>query len=88
MLTRCTQLARGTDSQASNVIEANVMRVAGLVIKSRFPEESARLLLKSRHFFQQQKGGEPLPVELVLRQGWIVSLPRLRDMLTEQLRRA
>ena len=86
MLARCKQLARGTDSQASNVIEANVMRVAGLVIKSRFPKESAQLLEKSHHFFQQQEGGAPLHAEQVLKQGWIVSLPRLRDMLTEQLR--
>jgi hypothetical protein len=88
MLDRCVLAASSVQAQLVDDVEANVMRVAALVLKSRFPAESARLMQASLRFFKQHQNSQPLTAEQVLRKGWITSLPRLRDMLTEQLRRA
>jgi hypothetical protein len=45
-----------------------------------------RLMAASQDYFDQHPG-ERLDPEDVVRKGWVASLPRLRDMLREQLRR-
>jgi len=87
MLTRCVAAARGRTLSAQSGAEANVLRLAGMVIQSRFPAEAARLGQASQRYFAQHPADLLEPAD-VLRRGWLVSLPRLRDLLSLQLRTA
>ena len=64
--------------------EANVFRLAAMIVRSRFPQESASLMQASERYFALHPE-ERLPSEDVVRRGWVLSLPRLRDMLSRQL---
>lgn len=86
MLARCVAVARGAVPVARDQQEANVFRLAALVVQSRFPGESASLMNASERYFMQHPGDKLAPAEVV-RNGWVFSLPRLRDMLSLQLQR-
>jgi hypothetical protein len=64
--------------------EANVFQIAAMVVRSRFPRESTNLMRASEQYFATHANERLAPGDVV-RQGWISSLPRLRDMLTHQL---
>lgn len=85
-LARCTRAAVQPDAAAHSPREANVFRLASMVIRSRFPAEASRLLLASDRFFSQQPDALLSPADVV-RQGWVASLPRLRDTLSQRLLR-
>jgi hypothetical protein len=85
-LARCTHAAAHPDEGALSPREANVFRLAAMVIRSRFPAEAARLLQASDRYFSQQPGTLLSPADVV-RQGWVASLPRLRDILSQRLLR-
>lgn len=85
LLSRCTLMAREDAGQAQDQREANVFRLAAMVVQSRFPNESSRLMHASERYFATHPN-ERLAAQDVVRQGWVVSLPRLRDMLSFQLR--
>lgn len=61
-----------------------MFRLAGSVLRSRLPAESARLKAASAAFFAQHPD-EQLPAAEVVRRGLVVSMPRLRDMLSQKL---
>jgi hypothetical protein len=84
LLARCVQAARDPSTAATDAREANVFRLAGLVCGRPFLAERQRLLVCSQRFFDAHPGSRLEPGELV-RRGWVVSLPRFRDMLREQL---
>ena len=84
LLTRCASVARAQDDLARDQYEANVFRLASMLVRSRFPHESARLMRASDRYFLLHPGDRLAPDEVV-RQGWVLSLPRLRDMLNHQL---
>ena len=84
LLTRCTKAAHGADTLALDQREANVFQVAASVVRTRFPRESASLLRAGELYFATHPG-ERLVTAQVVRNGWVVSLPRLRDMLERQL---
>ena len=84
-LARCSLAAGGSVSVAVNQREANVFRLASMVIQSRFPDESRRLMRVSDSYFARCPD-ELLPPQDVVRNGWVFNLPRLRDMLSAQLR--
>ena len=88
LLGRCLSVAKNpTKEEAHDAREANVFRLAGMVLRSSFPEEAAGLTSISRRYF----ASHPLdlvPGEQVVRNGWILSLPRFRAMLSRQLLRA
>ena len=86
LLTRCAVAAREAAPAARDQREANVFRVAAMVVQSRFPSESGRLMRASEQYFATHPA-ERLASEQVVRKGWVVSLPRLRDMLSQQLHR-
>lgn len=87
MLNRCVEVARSTDvaTAAVNGREANVFRVAAMVIQSRFPCESQALMdCATRHF--ELHPDELRPAADVIRHGDVISLPRLRDALTRKFK--
>lgn len=83
MLERCAAFAAGKATAAVSQQEANVCRVAGMIVGSRFREESRRLLAAGDRYFQTHPHELVEPGEVV-RRGWIVSFPRLREGLYRQ----
>lgn len=55
-----------------------------MVLQSQFPRESNSLMLASEQYFAAHPD-EQLASAAVLRNGWVLSLPRLRDNLTRRL---
>lgn len=86
MLARCATVAHDAAAAALDQREANVFRVAALVVQYRFPDESARLMRASDDYFSHHPN-DKLPAADVVRNGWVFSLPRLRDMLSLKLLR-
>lgn len=89
ILNRCVEIARsnGASLDARNGPEANVFRVAAMVIQSRFPIESQALMDCALRYFERHP--EDLrPAADVVRNGDVISLPRLRDSLTRKFRTA
>ncbi len=84
LLERCTEVGRGDVRGPRDQREANVFRLAATVVQSTFPTESSRLLQASELYFSLHPE-ERLVSGAVVRNGWVVSLPRLRDMLTRRL---
>ena len=85
LLGRCFTVARQPTEPAQDQREANVFRLAAMVVQSRFPHESACLMQASERYFALHPNDRLAPEEVV-RHGWVLSLPRLRDMLSHQLR--
>jgi hypothetical protein len=83
-LARCVEAARSTSATVHSAQEANVFRVAAMVLASRWPVQAARWRQLSDAYFAQHPA-DKLAVEQVVRNGWVLSLPRLRDMLSRQL---
>jgi hypothetical protein len=84
LLARCTVAARDVATAAQDQREANVFQLAAMVVRSRYPHESTRLTRASEQYFAMHPD-ERLAAGEVVRNGWILSLPRLRDMLSQQL---
>jgi hypothetical protein len=84
LLTRCATAAHEVGQAAQDQLEANVFQLAAMVVQSRFPRESEHLMRASERYFASHPGERLAPVEVV-RNGWVSSLPRLRDMLSRQL---
>ncbi|CAG9183911.1 hypothetical protein [Cupriavidus pampae] len=84
LLDRCATVARSTLPLARDQREANVFRLASMVVQSRFPGEATQLMGASTAYFAAHPG-EQLAAADVVRRGWVSNLPRLRDMLSRQL---
>lgn len=84
LLTRCAAVAREVAPTAQDQREANVFRLASMVVRSEFPRESNSLMLASEQYFATHPNESLLP-DAVVRNGWVLSLPRLRDMLCHRL---
>jgi len=85
MLMRCAAAAHGSLEAARDQREANVFRIAAMVIQSRFPDAATRLMKISEDYFSLHPD-DRLPAVEVVKKGWIFTLPRLRDMLSFKLR--
>lgn len=85
MLTRCEAASGGAVTTALDQREANVFRLAAMVLQSRFPVESGRLMQASNAYFHTHPS-DLVPSGDAVRNGWVAGLPRLRDMLTARLR--
>lgn len=84
LLTRCSAVVREAAQSAQDQREANVFRLAAMVVQSRFPSESMRLMQASERYFAAHPDEKLAPADVV-RKGWVLSLPRLRDMLSHKL---
>lgn len=89
MLDRCVLVARSLDVpvHAESGREANIFRVAAMVLQSSFPTESKTLMACADRYFAVHPD-ELAPVVNVIHQGDVISLPRLRDSLTRRLNAA
>lgn len=58
--------------------------MTAMVLRSQLPEQSANLERASEQYFASHPDERLNPVEVV-RNGWVVSLPRLRDRLCRKL---
>lgn len=83
LLARCSAVAREAAQSAQDQREANVFRLAAMVVQSRFPDESVRLMQASERYFASHPNEKLVPADVV-RKGWVLSLPRLRDMLSHR----
>lgn len=84
LIARCSVVAREAAQAAQDQCEANVFRLAAMVVQSRFPGESKCLMQASDRYFALHPDERLAPADVV-RRGWVVSLPRLRDMLSHRL---
>jgi hypothetical protein len=85
LLARCAVVARAAVPTANDQREANVFRLAAMVVQSRFPGESGSLMQASERYFAAHPDEKLAPAEVVGK-GWIMNLPRLRDRLSRRLR--
>lgn len=84
LLARCSVVAREAAQVAQDQREANVFQLAAMVVRPQFPAESKCLAQASERYFASHPT-ERLASAEVVRRGWVMSLPRLRDMLSRQL---
>ncbi|MDO4681410.1 MAG: hypothetical protein Q4B17_01285 [Lautropia sp.] len=90
MLALCVGAAKGKiDSFSSPGAqrEANVLRIAAMILPHRFPEETERIWKVVDSWFDQHPD-DLLEAGEVVRRGWLISLPRFRDALELALERA
>ncbi len=83
LLRRCAEVARGESSAAHDAREANVFRLASMIMHTH-PEQEQRWAEASAAYFAQHPD-DLVPTEQIIRRGWIFSLPRFRDMITPML---
>jgi len=84
LLDRCVAVGKGNEGGATSQIEANVFRLAGMIIRTNYKAESARLIAASETYFAVHPD-ELVPSAEIVRSGWIISAPRLRDSLERLL---
>ncbi|MCK2127265.1 hypothetical protein [Thauera chlorobenzoica] len=84
MLERCRQIATTPGEKPRDQAEANVCRLAGTIVRIRYPEAGARLFDAATRYFADHPEHE-LPSAEVVRRGWIINAPRLRDRLERLL---
>lgn len=84
LLARCRAVGRGADTAATDAREANVFRVAAGVLRAHWPAAAERLRGRSEDYFREHPA-DRCSTEQVVAAGWVISLPRLRDLLSRQL---
>jgi hypothetical protein len=87
LLTLCLVAARDKARSALDQREASVFRLAASIIGSRFPAEAANLYRASQGYFATRPE-DRLQTADVVKNGWVLDVPRLRDMLCHQLERS
>lgn len=87
LLTVCLEVAQGVREMPCSAQQANVMRVAAMVIGRSFPASQKRLSAAAARYFEAHPGEAVESAEIV-RRGWVSNLPRLRDRLEHKLRMA
>lgn len=87
LLMVCLEVAQGVGEMPCSAQQANVMRVAAMVIGRSFPASQKRLSAAAARYFEEPPGEEVESAEIV-RRGWVSNLPRLRDRLEYKLRMA
>lgn len=85
MLMSCLEVAQGVREMPCSAQQANVMRVAAMVIGRSFPASQKRLSAAAARYFEAHPGEAVESAEIV-RRGWVSNLPRLRDRLERKLR--
>ena len=84
LLAHCADVVHDARQVARDQCEANVFRLAAMVVQSRFPRESGQLMRTSDEYFAAHPDERLAPAD-VLGKGWLIGLPRLRDMLSQLL---
>ena len=84
MLERCLQIATTPGDMPRDQAEANVCRLAGMIVRIRCPAAGARLSDAAATYFADHPE-QQVPSAEVVRRGWIINAPRLRDRLERLL---
>jgi len=84
MLDRCALVARGDHPAALDEREANLLRLASMLVRPRSAEASARLRRAADAFFVNEPAALRDSGEMI-RLGWLISLPRFRELLDSRL---
>lgn len=84
LLLRCAATGRGQVTVARDQREANIFRLAAVVIQSRFPLEAEGIVHASERYFARHPE-DMVPSPEVMRKCWVSSMPRLQDMLSRKL---
>lgn len=87
MLECCALIATGALEAPRTPAEANVCRVAGMILGRNFQDAGQRLTQAAAVYFAAHPD-ELLESAETVRRGWIINLPRLRDRLERRLREA
>lgn len=85
LITRCVAAAHGELRCAADAREANVFRMAALTLLHRFPAESDAMRAAANAWFARYPADEVEAAE-VIRRGWVLGLPRFREMLGARLK--
>lgn len=86
LLDHSVMAARGQITRAENQVEANFFSLAASTVASTHPGACQALTASASAYFSEHPADE-LEAGEVIRRGWVISMPRLRDMLTERLGR-
>lgn len=81
---RCVAVALLGAAGALSQREANVLRLAAMILRPRFPAESERLLAECDRYFLSHPADLVESAQIV-RNGWVASPSRFRDMLELRL---
>lgn len=84
MLERCLQIAITPGDMPRDQAEANVCRLAGMIVDGRYPVAGKRLSDAAATYFADHPE-QQVPSAEVVRRGWIINAPRLRDRLERLL---
>lgn len=91
LLQRCLAVIRAMGTQgaceackAADAREAHVFLLASSAIRSRYPIQAQALSRAAEAYFDVHPGDRLAPEEAV-RRGWVISVPRFRDMLERQI---
>ena len=84
LLARCVRIARGEPDAEMDDWEANVVRVAAMLARSRHPEASRRLEDAADGYFERFPKSCRPPEDLI-REGWLIGFPRFRALLDDRL---
>lgn len=84
LLERCALVVRGDRLAAQDEREANLLRLASMLVRPRRVEASVRLRRAADEFFAAEPAALRETGEMV-RLGWVVSLPRFRELLDSRL---
>ena len=84
LIAYCARVAQGATAAVKDRREANVLAVAARVLGRRFPAEVAHLDAVSEGYLSAHED-ERLSAAAAVHNGWIVSLPWLRERLTREL---
>ena len=87
MLECCALIATGALEAPRTPAEANVCRVAGMILGRHLQDARQRLAQSAAVYFSAHPD-ELLESAETVRRGWISNLPRLRDRLERRLREA
>ena len=87
MLECCALIATGALEAPRTPAEANVCRVAGMILGQHLPGARQRLAQAAAVYFTAHPD-ELLESAETVRRGWIINLPRLRERLERRLREA
>lgn len=86
LVARCFAVASGDATAPIDEREANVFRIVATILGPQHAAEADRLLAVSSAWFLAHNV-EALPAAEVVRRGWIVSLPRMRQFVCRALTR-
>lgn len=86
LLKQCASASLGLWRAPCSQVEANVYHVAARLVHIRHPDAAHNLMQAADAYFAKHPD-EHLDSAEVIRRGWIVGLPRLRDRLERLLNR-